>query len=191
MALTSYAKNCTAKKAGNSNKIFLVKVGDINEITFDTVTGEVEAITMGSGKKFAELNADLHSVIYTSEGQGSTGYFSNQSLIAKFSKKTTTLEKTINELVDGVVCGLVAIRVDNNRNAWLSGMSADLQEGKSLPWDSIEDNFTSGESIEDFEEGDMYTVTLKRTSGIKEIRLENTLRDEFVDGTSTLVNWIV
>lgn len=190
MSITSYAKNCTAKRAGNSNKLFLAKISQIDDIT--VVANEVTDIAMDSITEFfAEVNADLHSVSYTSEGQGSTGYFSTQNLIAKFSKKTPTLEATLNELIDGVVCGLVAIRIDNNRQAWLSGIAEATTDGKSLPWNNITDSYTSGESIEDFEEGDMYTVTLTRTAGVKEIKLDDSLTTALLDGSSTLVSWIV
>lgn len=185
MSISNYFKSCTATTAGNFNKLFVVSISDITSIA--VTAGEVTAITMEMGETFAQANADIDTVVLNETTAGKTRQFVNSELTARFSNKTPELISFVNELKDGVVCGLVVIRVDNNKKVFISGISED--KNFSRPWDEIEATFNSGTSIEDTEEGNAYSVILRRRSITEELPLDSTIADTVLDGTATFIDW--
>lgn len=193
--LTNYLRKCVKNVAGNSDKLFVAKLGDIDSVTFDAsniVTGISMISVEDVEQKFAKLMTDLDSVQYTSSGTAQRGYYSEQSLIARFSQKSKELEATVEELLDGATCGLVVIRVDGNNRIWLSGIAPDSLASATRPWMSVQEEFDSGTSIEDSEEGNRYTITFSRNSATREYLItdeESGIGADILDGTATFINW--
>jgi len=183
MTLTKYTKGCNKNIPGNS-RIFVAEVNDISSITVSS--GAISEITMETGKKFCEFQADIDTLQLTQEGKGKYAYSEAKKLVMKFAKKTTGLIKAKNALVDAVVCGVVVIRVDNNGNCWLSGW--DEINGKLRPYNSIDVAFDSGVKISD-EAGNAYTITMTCESTTDEYPLDTTLTAAVVGGTATWIDY--
>ena len=195
MSISNFIKDCTKNIAGNQESLFVAPYPRVVSITL--TEDEVSAIEMSElvvgppeipAGKFAYLESDLDSIQYTSDGTAARGYFSEQNLIAKFSKKSKALEKTVSELTDAATCGLVAIRVDGNGKAWISGIAPATAAG-NRPYMSVQDQFDSGEGIEDSEDGNRYTITMSRMSATKEYPLDETLTASIIGGTAAFINW--
>lgn len=184
MSITKYV-TCPGKNArGNRSTVFLVPAADLDAITL--TSDEVSAVTMESGKTFSPVRADLDTVQFTTEGTGKAGYAETQSLVMMFSKKSKALVALKNQLVAGVACGLIAIRVDANGKAWLSGYG--VVDGKSRPYNEIEANFDSGTLPTD-DPGNAYTITLRRLSAEDEIPFDDTSNATIVGGTAAFIGW--
>ena len=173
LSIVSFTRAATKTVAGNYDRLFGVPAADIATVTY--TDNKVSAITMASGKKFANLQADLDSVVYNGSGEGGRGYFSEQTLIAKFSQKNLAMETLISELLKGAIAGLAFIRVDSNGIGWLSGVAPAAAELRNRPYLMAKDEFTSGENIEAVEDGNRLTLTFTRKSGTREYQLADAL----------------
>ena len=180
--ISNYIKQCNKIVAGNYDKLFLAKINDIASVTFaDNVVSAITMETGEPGPKFAYIETDLDTVSFTSNGTAERGYFSEQNLIAKFSEKTTALETALEDFLDAVTCGVVAIRIDGQGRGWISGIAPLDKIAKNRPWMSVVEEFASGESIEDTEEGNRYTITFGRKSATREYELDEELTKSLVE----------
>lgn len=194
LSITSFTRAATKTVAGNYEHLYVAPLADISEITWSE-TNQVTAITMVAAKAFADLETDLDSVQFTTNGEGGRGYFSEQNIIAKFSQKTAAMETLVSELINGAVAGLVAIRIDRNGNGWISGVAPDSMMLRNMPYLKVTEAFDSGENIEASADGNRYTITLTRMSGTREFPIESGTSsllesilagtDDFIDGHSS------
>ena len=184
--IDNYFKNCAKTTSGNHHKFFAARISDIDDITISGDT-TVTAISMDGLSLFAQANADIDTVGFTSTLTGKSRQFNACEFVARFSKKTEQLMKFKNQLSDGVVCGLVIIRVDNDKNVFISGINKDVMF--SRPYDEIEANFNAGTSVEDIEEGNSYMITLRRNSPDEEYKLDSTLAASVLAGTAPFISW--
>jgi len=180
MGLIDYLKIQSSNGMGNDNRVFIIPYDDIDTVTFDN-DDTVTEITLHSNKEWTRLEADINSVIYSSSGDQSITYFSDQDLIIDFTGKSEETEKTINSIKDEINEGLVIIRLDGNHKGWISGISIPRDSYINMPWNEVSDNFSSGETIEDTEEGNKYSLTFKRSSGVKEYLLHSDIVNAFWD----------
>lgn len=187
MSISNYLKTCSKVVAGNYDKLFVAGIDDIEGLTFSGET--LTAITMEGTKKFGMLEADLDNVQFTTNGTAARGYFSEQQLIARFSQKTEELEATVEELLDVVTCGLVAIRIDGNQRGWISGIAPINKMVQNRPYLSLTEEFDSGMSIEDSEEGNAYTLTFGRMSATREYALSAAMVTSLLDESATFVEF--
>jgi len=187
MGISNYLRDCSKTIAGNYDKLFIANFDDISGVTFDG--NELTAITMETDKHFGMVQADIDDLQFTSSGTASRSYFSEQQLIAKFSKKTEELEILVEDLLDGATCGLVAIRIDGNGNGWISGIAPLNKMMHNRPYLSVTEEFDSGASIEDDEEGNRYTITLSRLSATREFIIDSSVSAELMSGDATFVDW--
>lgn len=185
MSITAYVKSCDKIIAGNDNKVYLAPLDDVDSIT--ATGGEVSAITMNATALFIPVEADLDTVGFESSGTANRGFFSEQTLSMNFSNKSPELITLIEELRATAGCGIVAIRKNGNGDYFISGIAPVEEMGGNRPYLSIETNFNSGASIEDSEEGNMYTVSLSRMSGTEEYILDSTLAASIDSGTATFI----
>jgi hypothetical protein len=186
--ISKFAKTCSKTVPGNNYKLFVANVDDISSATFSN--NVLTAISMDGSTLFAELQADFDSVTFTSDGTATIGFYSEQSLIARFAQKTTEMEDFIDDLRDAAVCGLVAIRLDGNDRYWISGIAPLNKMGANRPYLTVETNFTSGEGISDIEAGNKYTITLGRLSATEEYMIDPSLGEVISDGTATWIDFV-
>lgn len=192
MSITSFTRLVTKTVAGNYEKLFIGRVEEILSTTW--TTSQLDDITM----KFVDgatapsytvgaIEVDIDSVHFTSEGEATRGYFSEQTMIFKIAQKTTESEALIEELLSGSTAGLFVIRVDRQGKGWVSGISPTSDQFINLPWLTVADSFDSGESIESVDEGNRSTITLTRKSGTREYAIDTTETTGFLatllDGT--------
>jgi hypothetical protein len=193
MALANYLKVCEQSVAGSDYRLYIGVANDIATQSWSSET--LQELTMNddpAATYFSYVEADLDGVHFTAEGEGGTGFMSEQSLILKFRKKSKTLVEFVEKLRDKLPCGLVAIRKDGHNQYWISGIAPPARVGENLYWNKVETNFDSGESVENWEEGNLYTVTLKRTSGTEEFLVSSGaghLGEGLDDGDAAIVNW--
>jgi hypothetical protein len=192
MSITNYVKSCGTKVIpGNDYKLFVAAFPDIASITTDT-DGFVTAITMEAAATFSYWEADIDSVQFTANGQSDRGFFSEQHLIAMFSRKSTALKTSIDEARGYTGCGLVIIRKDGNGKYWLSGIAPSAEMGANRPYLAMTTNFDSGASIENIEEGNRLQVDFSRMSGTEEYELlagDLSISSEIDAGTATFIGW--
>lgn len=192
MGVANYVKDCSEKNIpGSDHKLFVSPKPNIAGITTD-VDGFVTAITMETDKKFAYWEADFDSVVYNATGEASTGFFSEQHLIAKFTRKTKALQDVVDEARAATGCGLVIIRRDGTGRYWISGIAPAAKMGANRPYHKLDTNFTSGENIQDLEDGNKYTLDFSRISGTEEYELEGgptSIGLSIEDGTAAFIEW--
>ena len=197
MSITAYNRKNAKTISGNKASVFIAKRTWIDTITYDadlTKYPEITALAMETGKTFKEIQGDIDGVMYTGEGQGGLNYFSTQTLQVKITAKSKLVEALIKELKedDGDDANeYVIIRVDEENNAWLSGISRSDLQGAEQPWATFRDPFTSGQSVEDVDDGNKYTLTWERLSGARESLLSTALRDTILDGTAAFIDFAV
>lgn len=183
MAIAVYPKVCSANIPGNSTILF-TEVGNLTSITI--VSEEITVVTMSGGNKFLQFDADPDSVKMTLEGTGGTSFFQNNKIEARFSKLTKELITAKQSLVDAVTCGMLAVVLDGNGQAWLMGWStSDLGR---RPLNKITANFDSGMKPSD-EDTAAYLITIEGESGVDPLPFESTPNATIVAGTATWVTW--
>lgn len=183
MAIAVYPKTCTKNTPGNTTIAF-TEVGNITSVTI--VSEEVTVVTMTGATKFHQFDADIDSVKMTMEGSGGSSYFQSNKLEARFSKLTKELITAKQSLVDGINCGLLAVVLDGNGQAWLMGWNTtDLGR---RPLNKITANFDSGMKPSDEDTG-AYTITLESETGYDPLPFEATPNATIVGGTAAWITW--
>jgi hypothetical protein len=164
MAISEYLKTCTKNIPGVRPEVYL---NAISNITALTVTGNViTAMTVESGTTnlFQKVQADIDSVQFTSQGTFKSAGGYDQSLVMRLSKPRKEAITLTQQIRDQVVCGVAAIYVDNNAQAWLYGVNGATQEGFTRPINEVEISLDTGTLITD-EDAQAITITLKRIGG--------------------------
>lgn len=183
MAIAVYPKVCAANVPGNTTILF-TEVANVTSITI--VSEEITVVTMDGATKFRQFDADTDSVKMTLEGSGGNSFFQNNKIEARFSKLTKELITAKQSLVDGINCGLLAVVLDGNGQAWLMGWNtADLGR---RPLNKITANFDSGMKPSDEDTG-AYLITLEGESGVDPLPFETTPNGTIVDGTASWAAW--
>lgn len=190
MAIAAY-KACKGKNVpGNDPLLFLVETDKITSVT--ETSDQISAVTMETietvDQKFKQVLADFDSVQYTSEGTFKTSGGETESLIARFSYPSTEMQLLKNEIKAAVACGVAAIFVDANRNAWCMGISAASKEGKSRPINQVVFAEDSGVLMTD-EDMQQVTMTFSRLSGWGRVEFDDTLTSAIAGGTATFIDW--
>lgn len=169
MAIAKYAKTCAKNVAGNIS-VFVAEAANITAVTI--TTGEVSAITGASG--FKEVEAELDSIAREQEAVG-VANGNNLSIThrirMKFAKQSTALNTLRESLADASPCGMLAIVMDGNGQAWMIGYSA--SEGTKRGLRLATDTGSSGESPAD-EEGGAFEIVLESTSGYYDLPFDST-----------------
>lgn len=162
MALSNYSRVCAKNTPGNFAEVYLAAISRINSVTESS--SEISAVSMASSTPsllFQMVQADIDSVQYTIEGSGATSYQETGNLIFKCSGLTKELIELQHEIASLLPCGLAAIHVDNNGEAYISGISTAAKEGKLRPYTKATFAFDSGTKPDD-EGMNSLTVTLTR-----------------------------
>lgn len=183
MALAAYAKECGKNTSGNLNKVFFTEVANISTITI--TDSEIAGVTMATGKGFQPYTAEIDSVQMKVEGNAGQNYYTTQTLVMKFAKRTVSLSTAIAALTDTIACGIAAIRVDGNGIAWLSGYDGAAIDKASRPYNKIKVTYDSGLKPSDAE-GNAVTVELTRESEYDEIPFDATRSALIIAGGADL-----
>jgi len=188
--ISEYLKSCAKNVPGNKATVYINQIRRADSLT--VTAGEVSALTVtatGATGKFVKVQADLDGVKFTNEGAGKTSYRETQALEMMFAKKSTTLVDLKADLADSIPCGVMAIRVDGNGQAWLSGWNEATKDGKERPYNELASNFDSGASPAD-EDGNKLTLTLTRNAGYDELPFNSLLNANILAGSGTAANFI-
>ena len=183
--ISEYLKECSKNVPGNRLTLYINQIRRANSLT--VTSDEVAALTVtatGATGKFVRVQADIDSIKFMNEGGGESSYNETQTLEFICGKKTSELIGLKDDLIDGVPCGLMTIRVDNNGQAWLSGWDSATRDGKERPYNRLETSFDSGAAPDD-EEGAKMTFRLIRKSGYDELPFDTTLNAAILAGNST------
>ena len=181
MALDAYIKTCAKNVSGNLNKVYIAKASSLTTLTL--TSGEISAITMAVA--FQKYEADIDSVQFKMEGQGSSNYFTTQTLSMKFAKKTKDLVLAIDNLAIDLPCGLVAIHVDSNGTAWLTGYDAGAVDPAARPINKMKVTYDSGLKPGD-DAGNQVTLELMRESEFENFPFDSTLSATIIAATTTV-----
>lgn len=122
MALAKFHRQCSKNVTGNMNLF----VADAANVLFVTVTaGEVSDIVMASGTAFQEIQADTNTLKRQIASARANKSFTNYThgVVFSCSKPSTLLNVLNNALDDAQPCGIIAIVMDSNGQAWLVGWS--------------------------------------------------------------------
>lgn len=188
MAFTSFLKSCVRNTPGNQYQAYMCPIASITSITL--TSGEVSAVTMNSTAKFQRVQGRLDSVQFTSTTEAGNTLNITHTLKMMFDKMTTALNKWFYDtdgIADSVVCGMVAIHVDGNGAAWISGISPASVEGALRPYQKATINFDSGASPTD--DAAKPELTLTRTGAAPAYPFDSTILATIVGGTATFINW--
>lgn len=183
-ALAVYAQPCS-KTAGGNNLLAITEVSNITGIT--VTTGEVSAITLGTGLTFKKIAVEQDTLQRTHAGVGSKnniGY--THQIKYSLSNPDVDLETHANALADASPCGIAAIVLDGNNQAWLVGYND--EDYGNRPLRLLNDDFDSGlEPIGDGVQNNDFT--LQCISRMRALPLDSTLSEAIADGTSALITW--
>lgn len=188
MAFSSFLKTCVKNTPGVRPEVYLAPVASVTSVTL--TSGEVSAVTMNSTAKFKRWQADLDNVQFQSVGKNKPSFMSDQTLSLTMTKHTSALHTAIygtDGIMDSAVCGLIAIWVDNNGQAWIAGVSAAAQDGTQRPFNDVECNFDSGKAPTD--DSARPVITLKRTASTAELAIDSTITATITGGTATFIDW--
>lgn len=172
MALAAYTKTCGKNVSGNFHKVFLTEVANLTSVTLTDL--EISAVTMNGSTYFQMLVGEIDSVQFKSEGNGGPNYFETQTLTIKFAKASKEVNAVIEAITDAVTCGIVAIRVDGNGKAWMSGHDYNAVDKKARPYNQVKVTYDSGLKPSDAE-GNIVTVELTRESEWDELPFTDTV----------------
>lgn len=185
-AIAKFAKVC-AKNVGGNVSVFLSEADNVASVTL--TASEVSAITMATGKKFQEIEADLDTIIREQEGEGiakGSNLSITHRITMKFSKPSTLLNTLRQSLADASPCGILAITMDGNSQAWLTGYS--VAEGTKRGLYLASDADGSGEGPAD-EEGNKITVVLESVSGYYDLPFDATQNAAITAETATYIDF--
>lgn len=187
MAIAAYSKTCAKNTAGNYHKVFFNSIDAMQSTTI--TSGEISAITAGgTGEKFQNYVGEIDSVQFKSEGNGGQNYFTTQTLTMKFAKKTKTLLAAIEQLVELVSCGIVAIHVDGNGTAWLDGYDSSAVDPTARPFNKMKVSFDSGLKPSDAEMNAV-TIELTRESEWENTPFDSTLSAAILAGSASYIDY--
>jgi len=193
--ISEYLKSCAKNVPGNKATVYIQQVRYADSLTVSGTGGKITALTVASADPlgatgfFVKVQADLDGVKFTNEGAGKTSYRETQALELMFAKKSPKLVDLKSELADSVPCGVMAIRIDGNGQAWLSGWNEATKDGKERPYNELASNFDSGASPAD-EDGNKLTLTLTRNAGYDELPFDAILNASILKGTGTAADFI-
>ena len=164
MSITSYKRNCGKSAAGNAPGLYIGLYPEVKtSATFSVVDGADQISTLVM-TNFKRVQTDFDSILYNAEPEANRrSYINMQTMELKISGKRTETEKLLFEIEKAIPCNLVLIRSDKNGKFWLSGLAPATALGNRA-WSRYTENFTTGESITDIDEGNSYTITLERDS---------------------------
>ena len=172
MSILNYIKVCEKNVAGNMY-LFLTEAANVFNVV--VTAGEVTDIVMTGVATFKEIQADQNGLIRQVKQLGSQGkeYYEHfvNFVCGKASKELNTLADSLSEASP---CGIVAIVMDSNGQAWLVGWN-ETDEG-DRPLFLNTDNFTSGKDLTEVE-GGKRTFDLKTISSFLDLPLDSTLND--------------
>jgi len=164
----------------------------IASITSITLTSdEVSAVTMASTNKFQRVQGHLDKIRMAKVANATNNFSETHTLTMRFNKFTTALSTWFygtDGIVNQVVCGMVAIRVDGNGQAWISGISPAAVEGTLRPYQKATINFDSGEAPTE-EDAAQPELIMERTGSAPEYPFDSTITATIVGGTATFINW--
>lgn len=153
--------------------LFLTEASNVLDVT--VTSGEVTEIFMVSSNTFKQIQADQNGIIRQIKQLGIQGkeYYEHfvNFVCGKASKELNILADSLSEASP---CGIVAIVMDSNGQAWLSGWN-ETDDGDRPLYLNI-DNFTSGKDLTEAE-GGKRTFDLKTTSAFLDLPLDSTLND--------------
>ena len=178
--ISEYLKTCAKNVPGNKATVYINQIRRADALT--VTAGEITALTVtatGGTGKFVRVQADLDGVKFTNEGSGKTTYRETQALEMILSKKSVDLVALKSDLADSMPCGVMAIRVDGNGQAWLSGWNEATKDGKDRPFSEMETSFDSGAEPGE-EEGNRATITLRRNAGYDELPFNSALSSQII-----------
>jgi hypothetical protein len=183
--ISEYVKTCAKNVPGNRLTLYINQIRRANALTI--TSGEVTALTViatGATGKFKKIQADIDTIKFTNEGAGGASYMETQTLEFKCAKKSANLVALKEDLADSIPCGLMAIRIDNNGQAWLSGWQAADKGGKERPYNRLETSFDSG-AAPDEEDMNAETFRLIRKAGYDELPFASALNALILKGSAT------
>ena len=183
--ISEYVKTCAKNVPGNRLTLYINQIRRANALTI--TSGEVTALTViatGATGRFKKIQADIDTIKFTNEGAGGASYMETQTLEFKCAKKSTNLMALKEDLADSIPCGLVAIRIDNNGQCWLSGWNAADKGGKERPYNRLETSFDSG-AAPDEEDMNAETFRLIRKAGYDEVPFASALNALILKGSAT------
>jgi len=183
--ISEYVKTCAKNVPGNRLTLYINQIRRANALTI--TSGEVTALTVtatGATGRFRKVQADIDTIKFTNEGAGGSSYMETQTLEFKVAKKSTNLVALKEDLADSIPCGIMAIRIDNNGQAWLSGWQAADKGGKERPYNRLETSFDSG-AAPDEEDMNAETFRLIRKAGYDELPFAAALNALILKGSAT------
>lgn len=143
MALAKFHRQCSKNIAGNMN-LFLTDAANVLQVT--VTAGEVSDIVMTGAGAFYEIQCDQNTLKRRMEAARTNKSFSLYTHYVDFvcSKASTLLNELSDGLDDAQPCGVIAILMDSNGQAWLVGWSQ--EEEARRPLYLTQNNFDSGDA---------------------------------------------
>lgn len=183
MAIAKYKKPCGKNTPGNS-RLFTTEIANITGLT--NTAGEISAVTMEALATFKEFDVDIDTLQVSGEGNAGATTVNTPTIQALFGKNTAALRSALNGIAEQMSCGIAAIILDNNGNAWLFGFN-DVELGER-PLNKMTYNFDSGVTLAD-EGVSAYTVTFSGTSQVLPLPFDDALKASIKDGTAAFIEY--
>ena len=126
MAIAAYARVCAKNVTGNT-RVWLSEIANITSIV--VTANEIATFTASAGV-FKSTQGTLDGLVRTEKAEGGkTGYKFNHEIKINFVKPSTALKSMIEALETASPCGVAAVVLDSNGQAWLIGYNmTDLKD---------------------------------------------------------------
>lgn len=176
MAITAFARACSANKSGCLNAWF----GEIANVGTPTVSsGEITALT-GSAT-YHRCQADIDELDFTEEVENTpNGSKVTIKVTMKFTNLTTTLAVYRAALLAASPCGIVGIVTDSNGKAWLLGWNE--TDKSNRPLRLISDSHKTGKAPG--EDGNNTTIVLQAIMTAPALPFNSTLSGYIANETT-------
>ena len=147
MAITANLADSCSANSGGIRRVAFISKEDVAEGAISVTAGEINTITLATGKEFFEYDAEQDTIEWRENGEmvnGSLKYTEELELYIRGNNKTN--RDAIVALVEDL-CGVLAIAEDSNGTIFLLGWSEALDLDRPLKMAS--DASGSGKELTD------------------------------------------
>lgn len=184
MAIANYVKACSKNVGGNA-RVFIAEMANVTSVS--VTSGEIDGITMATGKFFEEVDADIDSVIRTEVAEGRrTNISYTHRVEMRFAKPVTALSTFRDSLAAASPCGIAAIVQDSNGESWLAGYNETDTTSRGLFL--VQDDTNSG-AVPNEEDGNIVTVALETLSGYLDLPFDATEKAAIIADSATYIDY--
>ena len=156
MAITANLADSCSAISGGIRRIAFISLSDVAEGAISQTSGEVDTITLATGKEFFTYDAEQDTIEWRENGEMVNGSLKYTEELEFYIRGNNTANRVAIVALVEDLCGVLAIVEDSNGTIFLLGWSEDLDLDRPLKMAS--DASGSGKELTDLA-GSTITMT--------------------------------